>query len=81
MKIKVTDVSRCTGGAHAIFDVLVNDTISKRYAEEIDKMKDYVNSLSDRDIALTLMYCEIKKAGATTPTQIKTALLNKEWEW
>jgi len=81
MKVKITDVSLCSGGGHVIFDLLVNGTTTIKLSIEKSKLQAFINGLDDREIALVLMYTEIKKAGATTPAQMKTALLNKEWEW
>jgi hypothetical protein len=81
MKIKVTDVTLCSGGGHVIFYLLVNDTTTIKRSIEKSKLQSFVSELDDREIALTLMYIEIKKAGATTLAQMKAAVLNKEWEW
>lgn len=81
-KIKITDVSKCsTTGIHVVFNVLVNDSIQKIYSAELEQVKSFLNNIGDRDIALVLMYAKIIKDGAITPAQIKTSLLNQEWEW
>lgn len=80
-KIKVTDVTLCSGGGHIVFDLLVNDTTISKLSIEKTKMQLFTSEFDDNEIALILMYVEIKKASATTSTQMKTVLLNKEWEW
>lgn len=81
MKTKVTNVTQCSGGGHVIFDILVNDVTTIKSSIEKTKIRNFVSGLDDGDIFLVHAWEEIKKAGATTPAQMKTALLNKEWEW
>lgn len=80
-KIKVTNVSPCSGGNHIVIDLLVNDATTSKLSIEKANLQSFTSELDDRDIALILMYVEIKKASATTSAQIKTVLINKEWEW
>jgi hypothetical protein len=81
MKAKCLDVTRCAGTGHTIFKLLINDSTNRYYCEEMSKIISYIDGLENREILLILIYSTVKKAGATTPAQIKAALLNQEWEF
>lgn len=81
MKAKCIDVTKCTGGNHILFQLLINGTIDRVFTDSITDITKFVNTLSDKEIALVLMYATIKKAAAVTLAQMKAALLNVEWEW
>lgn len=82
MKIHVNDIRLCrVGGCHVVFDLTVNGTVSRSESAEISEITELINRLDNRTIALVLMYSHCKKNGATTLAQMKSVLINQEFEW
>lgn len=82
MKIKVNNVTLCrTGGAHVQFDLTINDSVSDTFSESIDSIVELIDRMDNREIGLILMYAHCKKENAVTLAEMKTALLDQEFEW
>jgi hypothetical protein len=79
MKVKCLDVTKPCG--HTVFKMLIDDTTTRYYSEELKNIVSFVDSLERKEIVFVLMYSTIKKAGAQTLAQIKAALVNQEWEF
>lgn len=81
MQFTINALNRCDGGNHIFLTLTLGGGTHTFTLEQSDLDLDPPDNLSEaREMIMTRLRSAIKEAGATTPAQIRIALLNKTFK-
>lgn len=79
MTFTVTNLSQCSGGNHVTITADVNGrTVTRQFtrAELVNELDD----MSAEELIIGRLRSAVKESGATTPLQIRNAIVNHEFK-